>query len=202
MEAHYIAFTHANEPEHELLRVYPTELRRQYVPMATEETKTFGKYEVNVMKMEYSTSDCAVGRESSFHISEHDGGRVIVDTIENDNTKKRRGWVGGGSGSGSGNGSGSGSGSGSDGGSGRRRSDSRGGDGCTAIFAGWQQSSPSKKRSIEIASTPGHSIIVWCESMDNSSSKRFQSAATPKRKSSACEGGSIAKSNFAELPAE
>jgi hypothetical protein len=61
---------------------------------------------------------------------------------------------------------------------------------------------PSKKRSIEIASTPGHSIIVWCGSMDNSSSKRFQSAATPKRKSSACEGGSIAKSNFAELPAE
>ena len=31
-----------------------------------------------------------VGRESSFHISEHDGGRVIVDTIENDNTKRRR----------------------------------------------------------------------------------------------------------------
>ena len=60
MEAHYIAFTHANEPEHELLRVYPAELRRQYVPMATEETKTFGKYEVNVMKMEYSTSDCIV----------------------------------------------------------------------------------------------------------------------------------------------
>ena len=136
-----------------------------------------------------------VGRESSFHISEHDGGRVIVDTIENDNTKRRR-------------------------------------DGLvvvvvvvvvgvgvmvgvvtTAVTVAVEMVAlqsllhgnlnlPSKKRSIEIASTPGHSIIVWCGSMDNSSSKRFQSAATPKRKSSACEGGSIAKSNFAELPAE
>ena len=39
MEGRYIAFTHANEPEHELLRVYPSELRRQYVPMATEQTQ-------------------------------------------------------------------------------------------------------------------------------------------------------------------
>ena len=60
MEGRYIAFTHANEPEHELLRVCPSELRRQYVPMATEQTQSISGVECTVMRMVYTNSDCIV----------------------------------------------------------------------------------------------------------------------------------------------
>ena len=60
MKGHYIAFTHEIEPEKELLRVYPTELRRQYVPMATEQTQLISGTECTLMRMEYTNSDCIV----------------------------------------------------------------------------------------------------------------------------------------------
>ena len=60
MEGRYIAFTHANEPEHELLRVFPCELRRQYVPTPGEGTQTISGVECTVMKMEYTNSDCII----------------------------------------------------------------------------------------------------------------------------------------------
>jgi hypothetical protein len=60
MEGHYISFTHSNEPEHELLRVYPSELRRQYVPTPGEGTQEISGIQCTVMRMEYTNSDCIV----------------------------------------------------------------------------------------------------------------------------------------------
>lgn len=60
MDAHYISFTHSNEPEHELLRVYPSELRRQYVPTPGEGTQEISGIQCTVMRMEYTNSDCIV----------------------------------------------------------------------------------------------------------------------------------------------
>ena len=60
MEGRYIAFTHANEPEHELLRVYPSELRRQYIPKATKQTQNISGIQCTVMRMEYAICDCIV----------------------------------------------------------------------------------------------------------------------------------------------
>ena len=75
MEGHYIAFTHENEPEKELLRVYPTELRRQYVPMATEQTQLISGTECTLMRMEYTNSDCIVRLACS------DGVFVLFDAV-------------------------------------------------------------------------------------------------------------------------
>lgn len=60
MEGRYIAFTHANEPEHELLRVYPSELRRQYVPTPRQGTQNISPVEWTIMRMQYTNSDCIV----------------------------------------------------------------------------------------------------------------------------------------------
>ena len=38
MEAHYVSFKDENDTENELLRVYPAELRRQYLPESTDRT--------------------------------------------------------------------------------------------------------------------------------------------------------------------
>jgi hypothetical protein len=60
MEGRYIAFTRANEPEHELLRVYPSELRRQYVPTPGQGTQNISPVEWTIMRMQYTNSDCIV----------------------------------------------------------------------------------------------------------------------------------------------
>ena len=60
MEGHYISFTHSNEPENKLLTVYPSELRRQYAAMASEQTQNIQGTECSVMRMGYTNSDCIV----------------------------------------------------------------------------------------------------------------------------------------------
>ena len=57
MEGRYIAFTHANEPEHELLRVYPSELRRQYVPTPRQGTQNISPVECTIIQIASSDSD-------------------------------------------------------------------------------------------------------------------------------------------------
>ena len=73
MDNHYIAFTHANEPEKELLTVYPSELRRQYVPMPGDGTQFISGVECTIMRMEYVHSDCLVRLGCS------DGAYVLID---------------------------------------------------------------------------------------------------------------------------
>jgi len=75
MDNHYIAFTHENEPEHELLRVYPSEVRRQYVPMATEQTQRISGFECTVMRMEATNSDCIV------RLGCREGVLVLIDAV-------------------------------------------------------------------------------------------------------------------------
>ena len=60
MDAHYISFTHVNDPEKKLLVVYPSELRRQYAAMASEQTQNIQGTECSVMRMGYTNSDCIV----------------------------------------------------------------------------------------------------------------------------------------------
>ncbi len=73
MDNHYIAFTHENEPDHELLRVYPSELRRQYVPTPGDGTQIISGVECTVMRMEYNYSDCLVRLGSS------EGAYILID---------------------------------------------------------------------------------------------------------------------------
>ena len=73
MEGHYIAFTHANESKHELLRVYPSELRRQYVPTPGQGTQNISGIECTIMRMEYTNSDCIV------RLGSRDGAYVLFD---------------------------------------------------------------------------------------------------------------------------
>ena len=75
MEGHYIAFTHANESKHELLRVYPSELRRQYVPTPGQGTQNISGIECTIMRMEYTNSDCIV------RLGSRDGAYVLFDAV-------------------------------------------------------------------------------------------------------------------------
>ena len=75
MDAHYISFTHVNDPEKKLLVVYPSELRRQYVPMASEQTQNIQGTECSVMRMGYTNSDCIVRLACS------DGVFVLFDAV-------------------------------------------------------------------------------------------------------------------------
>ena len=75
MDNHYIAFTHENEPKHELLRVYPSELRRQYVPMPGDGTQFISGVECTIMRMEYVHSDCIV------RLGSRDGAYVLFDAV-------------------------------------------------------------------------------------------------------------------------
>jgi len=76
MEGHYISFTHVNEPENKILTVFPSELKRQYVPMASEQTQDISGIECTVMKMEYTNSDCIVRLASS-----SEGVQVMFDAV-------------------------------------------------------------------------------------------------------------------------
>ena len=75
MDNHYIAFTHENEPKHELLRVYPSELRRQYVPTPGQGTQNISGIECTIMRMEYTNSDCIV------RLGSRDGAYVLFDAV-------------------------------------------------------------------------------------------------------------------------
>ena len=75
MEGHYIAFTHANESKHELLRVYPSELRRQYVPTPGQGTQNISGIECTIMRMEYTNSDCIV------RLASNNGVPVLFDAV-------------------------------------------------------------------------------------------------------------------------
>ena len=75
MDNHYIAFTHANESKHELLRVYPSELRRQYVPTPGQGTQNISGIECTIMRMEYTNSDCIV------RLGSRDGAYVLFDAV-------------------------------------------------------------------------------------------------------------------------
>ena len=75
MDAHYISFTHVNDPEHELLRVFPSELRRQYVPTPGQGTQNISGIECTIMRMEYTNSDCIV------RLGSRDGAYVLFDAV-------------------------------------------------------------------------------------------------------------------------
>ena len=75
MEGHSIAFTHAHEAQHELLRVYPSELRRQYVPTPGQGTQNISGIECTIMRMEYTNSDCIV------RLASNNGVPVLFDAV-------------------------------------------------------------------------------------------------------------------------
>jgi len=60
MNGHYISFKHFNDTENELLRVFPVELRRQYMPESTDRTTEISGFQCGVMQMSYSTTECIV----------------------------------------------------------------------------------------------------------------------------------------------
>ena len=77
MEGHYISFTHSNNSEREtvLLKVFPSELRRQYVPTPGQGTQNISGIECTIMRMEYTNSDCIV------RIGCRDGVPVLFDAV-------------------------------------------------------------------------------------------------------------------------
>ena len=62
MNGHYISFKDENDAENELLRVFPVELRRQYMymPESTDRTTEISGFQCGVMQMSYSTTECIV----------------------------------------------------------------------------------------------------------------------------------------------
>lgn len=60
MNGHYVSFKHENDAENELLRVFPVELRRQYMPESTDRTTEISGFQCGVMQMSYSTTECIV----------------------------------------------------------------------------------------------------------------------------------------------
>ena len=75
MDGHYISFKNENNDSNELLRVYPSELRRQYMPESTDRTMAVGEFTVQVMKMSYQTTDCIV------RLRTKDGPEILSDAI-------------------------------------------------------------------------------------------------------------------------
>lgn len=75
MEDHYISFKTENNDQSELLRVFPCELRRTYVPEATKQNITASGIEAFVMKMAYTTTECIVKLRSA------NGPNCLVDAI-------------------------------------------------------------------------------------------------------------------------
>ena len=75
MEGHYISFKDENDAENEILRVFPAELRRQYLPESTDRTAAVGDFTVQVMQMVYKLTDCIV------HLRTKDGAICLSDAI-------------------------------------------------------------------------------------------------------------------------
>ena len=75
MEGHYVSFKTDNNDQTELLRVFPCELRRMYVPEATKQKITVSGIDVFVMKMAYTTTECIVKLRSP------NGSNCLVDAI-------------------------------------------------------------------------------------------------------------------------
>ena len=75
MDEHYIMFADKDEPETVLLKVFPSELRRQYVPTPGQGTQNISGIECTIMRMEYTNSDCIVRLACS------DGVPVLFDAV-------------------------------------------------------------------------------------------------------------------------
>ena len=75
MEGCYVSFKDENNDSNELLRVYPSELRRQYMPESTDRTMAVGQQVVQVMKMSYQTTDCIV------RLRTKNGPEILSDAI-------------------------------------------------------------------------------------------------------------------------
>ena len=75
MDEHYITFADDDEPETVLLKVFPSELRRQYVPTPGQGTQNISGIECTIMRMEYTNSDCIV------RIGCRDGVPVLFDAV-------------------------------------------------------------------------------------------------------------------------
>ena len=75
MEGCYVSFHDESNHSNELLRVYPSELRRQYMPESTDRTMAVGQQVVQVMKMSYQTTDCIV------RLRTKNGPEILSDAI-------------------------------------------------------------------------------------------------------------------------
>ena len=75
MEGCYVSFKDENNDSNELLRVYPSELRRQYMPESTDRTMAVGQRVVQVMKMSYQKTDCIV------RLRTKNGPEILSDAI-------------------------------------------------------------------------------------------------------------------------
>ena len=75
MDAHYISFTHSNEPKRCLLKVFPSELRRQYAAAPGQGTQNISGIECTIMRMEYTNSDCIV------RLASNNGVPVLFDAV-------------------------------------------------------------------------------------------------------------------------
>ena len=75
MQGHYISFKDENNAENEILRVFPAELRRQYLPQSTDRTASCGNFTVQVMQMTYKLTDCII------HLGTFDGAKCLSDAI-------------------------------------------------------------------------------------------------------------------------
>ena len=75
MEGCYVSFHDESNHSNELLRVYPSELRRQYMPESTDRTMAVGQRVVQVMKMSYQTTDCIV------RLRTKNGPEILSDAI-------------------------------------------------------------------------------------------------------------------------
>ena len=75
MQGHYISFESENDAGNEILRVWPAELRRQYLPQSTDRTMSVGNFTVQVMQMAYKVTDCII------HLGTPDGAICLVDAL-------------------------------------------------------------------------------------------------------------------------
>jgi hypothetical protein len=75
MEGHFLMFSHVDDPDTELLRVYPVELARMHVPKASDQTQNINGVEVTVMKMEYSVTECIV------NLRQTTGTPILIDAV-------------------------------------------------------------------------------------------------------------------------
>jgi hypothetical protein len=83
MDEHYITFADEDEPETVLLKVFPSELRRKYVPKSTKETTRIGLHAVLVMALEYTKTAVIVTKDTPNGASIHvDAIPLILDRLD------------------------------------------------------------------------------------------------------------------------
>ena len=74
MQNHYISF-YDEDYANEVIRIFPSVLKRVYCPVACDETQCIGGFQIKTMEMEYSTTQAVV------NLRTFNGPRIMIDSL-------------------------------------------------------------------------------------------------------------------------